>query len=102
MKNIISFFLIFMFSFSIALAQGTLRGKVTDENGESVIGVSVVLKSNPGYGVTSDLDGNFSLKIKDSISQTIIISFISYKTIEYNVHLVNNEVIVKNFTLSTD
>ena len=43
-----------------SLAQGTLRGKITDENGEALIGVSVFLKEDASIGAPTDLDGNFT------------------------------------------
>ena len=84
---------------SLSFGQGTVRGIIKDENGESVIGAAVVLKSNRSYGVTTDLDGSYALKISDSIPQTIIISLISYKTIEESVHPVNGEILIKNYFL---
>lgn len=82
-------------------SQGTVRGKITDKNGETIIGASIVLKSNPGYGVSADFDGNFSIKINESTPQVLLISFISYKTIEVTVNPLNNEVIVKNFVMES-
>jgi len=84
-----------------SMGQGTLRGKISDKNGETLIGATVVLKLNPGIGVTADLDGNYSLKINDSTPQIIVISFVSYKTIEFPVTLKNNQIIVKNFVMES-
>jgi hypothetical protein len=42
-----------------ATAQGTFRGKITDENGETIIGAAVYLKNNKAIGTITDLDGNF-------------------------------------------
>ena len=97
MKKLFLFWIILFYSVSFSFGQGIIRGKVKDENGESVIGASIVLKSNRSYGVTTDLDGNYSFKITDSTPQVIIISFISYKTIEETVNPVNGEVIIKNY-----
>ncbi len=83
-------------------SQGIVRGKVVDETGESLIGVTVYLKSNKSIGALTDLDGNFSLKIVDSLSQTLIVSYISYGIIENPIKpLKNNEVLLKDFTLSS-
>lgn len=84
-----------------ALGQGTVTGKITDENGEAVIGAAVVLKSNHAIGVTTDLDGNYSLKLPDSSAQTLIISLISYKTIEETVVALNGKTVVKNFLMKS-
>jgi len=82
--------------FSFSFAQGTVRGKVSDKNGETLIGVTIVLKSNRSFGVTTDFDGNYSIKIADSAAQTLVVSYVSYKSTEKIVHPVNGEIIIKN------
>lgn len=39
----------------------TVRGTVTDSNGEPVIGATIVVKDNPTQGTVTDVDGNFIL-----------------------------------------
>lgn len=39
----------------------TVRGKVTDTSGESVIGATIVVKGSPSQGTVTDADGNFTL-----------------------------------------
>lgn len=92
---------VFFFSAYKTNAQGTLRGKITDANGESVIGATVVLKENKSIGTTADFDGNYSLKITDSNPVTIIISFISFKTIEETINPKNGEVIIRNYVIQS-
>jgi hypothetical protein len=82
-------------------SQGIVRGKITDKNGESVIGATVVLKNNRSIGTTADFDGNYSLKITDSTPQAIVISFISFKTIEEEVSPKNGQVLVRNYILQS-
>ena len=97
-------FLILIFQFislTVAFAQGTIRGKVTDENGESLIGVTIVLKSEISKGTITDLDGNFTLKIPQSTPQVLTISYVSFKTVEETVNPLNNEVLIRNFVLSS-
>ncbi len=98
MKKLYLFILIFFTCYN-SFAQGTLRGKVSDKNGETLIGVTVSLKSTPTVGTVTDFDGNYSLKIKDSIPQIVVISYISYTTIELEIHPINNEVILKDFVM---
>ncbi len=93
--------LISAFSFGISCAQGIVRGKITDKNGETIIGASVVLKANKGIGVVTDFDGNYSLKITDATPQVLIISFVSFKPIEETVNPMNGEVIIKNFVMQS-
>jgi hypothetical protein len=82
-------------------AQGTLRGKVTDENGEPVIGGLVVLKNNKLIASSTDLDGNYSIKLPDSIPQTLVVSYIGYQTIEEIISIKKGEVLIKNFDLKS-
>ena len=60
-------------------AQGIL-GTVTDDQGEPVIGASVVEKGNPQNGTITDLDGHFTMKVSEGTPITI--SFIGYVTQE--------------------
>ena len=99
MKQLFLLLFISFIASSISFAQGTIRGKVTDENGETVIGASITLQSNHSIATMTDLDGSYSLKIYNSTPQIITISFVSYKPIQDSVNPKNDEVIIKNFTL---
>ena len=49
----------------LAIAQNIVTGHVADgRTGESLIGASVIVKSDKGKGVVTDVDGNFSLQTK--------------------------------------
>lgn len=50
----------------------TIKGKVTDTNGESIIGATVVEKNNPVRGTITDIDGNFTLT---NIPENAILQF---------------------------
>ena len=56
-----------------------VKGHVKDAMGE-VIGANVVEKSNPGNGTITDVNGNFSLKVKQGA--TLVVSFVGYITQE--------------------
>ncbi len=61
-------------------AQGkTVSGKVTDHSNLPIPGVNVVVKSTK-KGVTTDMDGKYSLSV--SPGETLVFSFLGYKTIE--------------------
>lgn len=62
---------------------GTITGKVTDSNGESIIGASVVVKGTSN-GTITDIDGNFTLNAP--AKATIIVSYVGYKTVELPVN----------------
>jgi TonB-linked SusC/RagA family outer membrane protein len=76
------FGILFMFAEFTVFAQGqyTVKSKVLDERKESVPGASV-LEVGTQNGVSSDLDGNFVIKVTSPAS-LIKISFIGYQTIE--------------------
>ena len=53
-----------------------VKGRVTDANGEPIIGANVLIEGTAGQGAITDIDGNFSLKA--SVGQTLRISYIGY------------------------
>ncbi|WP_228450570.1 SusC/RagA family TonB-linked outer membrane protein [Chryseolinea soli] len=61
----------------------TIKGKVTEETGESLPGVNVLVKGTT-TGTTTDSDGNFSLVVPDN-STSLIFSFIGYVTQEVSI-----------------
>lgn len=65
-----------------AMAQSfTIKGQVVDNNGESIIGASVVEKGNATNGTITDFDGNFELKLSGK-GKTLVISYVGYQTEE--------------------
>ena len=62
-----------------ALAQNvTVKGKVTDQRGEPVLGATVMLSGNQTVGALTDLDGNYSISVPSNSS--LIFSCIGYAT----------------------
>lgn len=57
-----------------------LNGKVVDENGDPLPGVSVKVKGS-SRGIATDVDGNFIMEI-NSDTEILVLSFIGYKTKE--------------------
>ncbi|MCE4566609.1 TonB-dependent receptor [Maribellus sp. CM-23] len=57
-----------------------ITGKVSDENGESLPGASVVVKGTT-LGVTTDMDGNYSLEIPNN-AEILVFSFVGMKSQE--------------------
>ena len=62
-----------------SFAQG-LKGTVIDENGEPVIGATIVDKANTANATITDFDGNFTINV--SAGQPIVVSYIGYQTQE--------------------
>jgi outer membrane receptor protein involved in Fe transport len=78
-KYIITFSLV-LISLLIHAQKGTIRGTVFDDaNGESLVGVNVVIKGTSS-GSTTDLDGKFSIDIAPG-NYELQISYISYQTL---------------------
>jgi len=57
-----------------------VSGTVIDENGETIIGATVLEKSQPQNATITDFDGNFTLNVKEG--ETIVISYIGFKAKE--------------------
>lgn len=79
MKKVFSFFVVVMIA-QLSYSQGTVKGVVVDKaTNEALVGVSIY---NPatGSGVTTSLDGSFSLKVKAG-RQELTISSIGYKSL---------------------
>ncbi len=78
----------------------TVKGVVKDANGEAIIGASVIEKGNAKNGTVTDIDGNYTLKVKRGATLTIsYIGFISQETKGGNIILEEdlkslNEVVV--------
>ncbi|MDR0973421.1 MAG: carboxypeptidase-like regulatory domain-containing protein, partial [Prevotellaceae bacterium] len=61
----------------------TITGKIVDAAGESIIGANVTLKGEPGTGTISNVDGDFTLSVRQG--QVLVISYIGYVTQEFTV-----------------
>lgn len=78
----------------------TVKGVVKDANGEAIIGASVIEKGNAKNGTVTDIDGNYTLKVKRGATLTIsYIGYISQETKGGNIILEEdlkslNEVVV--------
>ncbi|GHT15438.1 SusC/RagA family TonB-linked outer membrane protein [Bacteroidia bacterium] len=76
MKRLILLLTCFIISIGLSIAQTTrVSGTVVDENGEPVIGASVIVKENPAIGAVSNVDGQFTLDVPDSF-KTLIIKYL--------------------------
>ena len=54
----------------------TIKGIIYDEQGETIIGASVLIKGEETTGTTSDMDGKFTLSVPQGA--TLVISYIGY------------------------
>ena len=67
---------------SMATHAQEILGTVTDELGDPVIGATVVEKGNPQNGAITNMDGQFTLNVKEGTP--IIITYIGYTDQEVN------------------
>ena len=61
----------------------TVTGKIIDDTGEPLIGVSVLVKGTT-VGTITDFDGNYSLEVPSG-KHILVISYIGYKTQDITV-----------------
>src|SRR5690625_7105554 len=61
----------------------TISGKVTDQDGEPLIGVNVIVKGT-NQGTATDFDGEFTMSNVDE-DATLVISYVGYQTQEIKV-----------------
>ena len=71
----------------LAVAQGLITGHITDaRTGEPLIGASVIVKSEKGQGVVTDVDGNFSLQTKVEAPLTLRAEYVGYRPLDVDVY----------------
>lgn len=83
MKRILLLCLAFfsVISFHV-MAQRTVTGTVTDDTGETLPGVNVLIKGTT-TGTQTDLDGNYNLSVEDGA--TLVFSFVGFETQEVEI-----------------
>ncbi len=71
-----------MVSIAVAAQSVGLKGTVTDESGEPVIGASVIVKGQPQTGTITDIDGGFVLNVAEGTP--LVVSYVGYASVEMN------------------
>lgn len=90
----LSFLITLMLLPLLANAQGVVKGTIVDSTGEPVIGASVVEKGLPSNGAVSDLNGNFTLKLKSSAKA--VISYIGMVPQEIAASVQSQRIVLKD------
>ncbi len=73
---------LFFLSVFTAIAQNrTITGRITSDRGVGLANVSVVVKSNPSIGTTTDNIGNFTLAVPASAT-ALVLTAVGYQTAE--------------------
>ncbi|MDE6120848.1 MAG: carboxypeptidase-like regulatory domain-containing protein, partial [Muribaculaceae bacterium] len=86
MKRLLSVFIVLWISGLVAVALGAninCHGTVVDEEGEPIIGASIVVTNGSPLG-TTDVDGVFDVRVPDT-AKTLTISYVGYRTAEVAV-----------------
>lgn len=78
------FTLLFIGVFNLLNAQHTVTGIVKNEQGEALIGVTI-LEKNTSNGAVSGMDGDFTLKCS-APTATLVLSYVGYVTLEVPVN----------------
>ncbi len=86
-----------LFAVSFANAQNiTVKGTVTDQSGEPVIGVYVLLQGSSTQGTSTDVDGNYEISVPQN--GTLVFTLVGMKDV---VVPVNNKSHI-NVTMEED
>jgi hypothetical protein len=98
MKKTYFLLLLCLATFSTAMAQHQISGKITDSNGDVVPFASVYLK-NSTKGASANVDGQYQLTV-DKGNVTLIFKAIGYKTAERSINVTGD--VVANQTLANE
>jgi len=79
----------------------TIHGKIVDEIGEPLIGVSIVEKGTQN-GTATSVDGTFALQLPAGDSSNLIASYIGYESQEINPSITGQTVTLKQSNTSLD
>jgi len=97
LKQIQILFLLFL---SIGIfAQQSVSGLVTDNSGNALPGVNVVIKGT-NVGVSSDFDGNYQINANNG--QILVFSYVGYETLELTVSGTNQDVVLTESSSELD
>lgn len=84
MSRIITLLFVLFISFNLLGQEFVVKGKVRDESGDPLIGVSVSIKGNLTKGTITDMEGQFSFRVSKE-KEILVFSFIGFKTKEVEV-----------------
>ncbi len=100
LKNIFMF--LFLISFGLAGTDGTIRGKITDENGVALPGANVILPEL-SMGAATDMDGNYLILNIPVGKYDVIVSMMGYKkTTMKGIHILMDQTLWLNFKLEEE
>jgi len=92
---------LFFCSFVAEAQQGSLKGKISDRNGEPLVGATVVVNATT-VGTVSDINGNYTLEKVPSGEILVNTSFVGYFTKSTKIKVEAGKVATMNVTLEED
>ncbi len=104
MKNILR--LVVAFAAALLLvqqgyAQGTVKGQAIDENGEALIGATILLVGS-SRGTATDFDGNYILENMPAGEQQLRASYTGYGDLTKTITVKDGETVTLDFQLGED
>lgn len=93
--------LLMCLSFSFALGQGKIAGKVTSTTGEPM-SFSVVYVAKTNYGATVDLNGNYTISKIPAGTYKLTASYVGYKKSVKEITVTDNQTTSIDFVLAAD
>ncbi len=105
MKKLILLFstLAILSSASSVFAQSaSYYGTVTDEDGNPLIGATILIEESAGIGTVTDFDGKYELNHSQKGAMTLVVSYIGYSTSKQIVEHSGSGAEEVNFILSSD
>ncbi|PLX01912.1 MAG: hypothetical protein C0595_12885 [Marinilabiliales bacterium] len=98
-KTVVSVLLSLIIVFEINAQTALFTGRVTDkDNGESLVGANIYLKSDMSFGTVTDFNGYFKLRVEEG-SHVFVISFTGMKQIEYKMDITSGSEVYKVFQM---
>ncbi|MFK7774298.1 MAG: TonB-dependent receptor [Saprospiraceae bacterium] len=75
----------FLLVSSAMIAQTTIRGTVTDDTGEALIGANVLVKGSTSDGDITDENGNYTITTSETFPLTLVFSYTGFTAQEIEV-----------------
>ncbi|RSK41802.1 TonB-dependent receptor [Mangrovimonas spongiae] len=101
MKHYFTFLLIISVTFLGVSQNGNLQGIITDENGLTVPGATVVIETL-NKGSVTDFNGKYTLINVPEGNQTVTVKYLGYADVSQEVTVIAEGTTTLNFTLSTE
>ncbi|WP_338732603.1 TonB-dependent receptor [Mangrovimonas cancribranchiae] len=101
MKHYFTFLLIISVTFLGVSQNGNLQGIITDENGLTVPGATVVIETL-NKGSVTDFNGKYTLINVPEGNQTVTVKYLGYADVSHEVTVIAEGTTTLNFTLSAE